>query len=120
MYRTREKLLRAKLLAARSSLISHSALYFIANVCAIQSLKPSLRSSCHSRQLATTLRILHNSRLQTLGVLNVHGLHIRVQLLLRTLLVVTLARYPYAETEWDALDAGFPDLLVELWVEADV
>jgi len=66
------------------------------------------------------LCVLHNRRLQTLGVLDVDSLHIRVQLLLGTLLVVTLTRYPDTEAEWDTLDAGLPDLLVQLRVEADV
>ena len=66
------------------------------------------------------LRVLHNSRLQTLGVLHIHSLNVAIQLLLRTLLIITLARYPHSEAEWHALDTGLPDLLVELWVEADV
>lgn len=58
--------------------------------------------------------------MQTLGVLDVDGLDERVQALLGVLLVVTLARDAHAQTEGNALDAGFPDLLVELGVEADV
>jgi len=57
---------------------------------------------------------------ETLGVLDVDGLDVGVQLLLGTLLVVTLARYPDAKAERDTLDAGLPDLLVELGVQADV
>jgi hypothetical protein len=57
---------------------------------------------------------------QTLGVLDVDGLDVRVQLLLGALLVVTLTGDANTEAVWDTLDAGFPDLLVELGVEADV
>jgi hypothetical protein len=57
---------------------------------------------------------------ETLGLLDVDGLDVGVQLLLGTLLVVTLAGNADTELEWDALDTGFPDLLVELGVEADV
>lgn len=58
--------------------------------------------------------------MQTLGVLNVDSLDVRVQLLLGALLVVTLTANADTETERNALDAGLPDLLVELGVEADV
>ena len=64
--------------------------------------------------------LLDNSRLQTFRILYVHCLDVRVQLLLGTLLVVTLTTDADADSEWYTLDAGFPDLLVELWVEADV
>jgi len=66
------------------------------------------------------LRVLDDGGLQTLGVLNVDGLHVRVQLLLGALLVVSLTGDADAQTERNALDAGFPNLLVELGVEADV
>lgn len=68
------------------------------------------------------LCILHNDSLQplTLLLLNVHRLHITVQLLLRALLVVTFPRDTHAQSVGDAFDAGFPDLLVQLRVEADV
>jgi hypothetical protein len=66
------------------------------------------------------LRILHDGRRQTLGVLDVDGLHVRVQLLLGALLVVTLAADAHTQTEGNTLDTGFPDLLVQLGVEADV
>jgi len=39
---------------------------------------------------------------------------------LGTLLVVTLAGDANAESVWDTLDSGLPDLLVQLWVDADV
>jgi len=57
---------------------------------------------------------------QTLGVLDVDGLDVGVQTLLGVLLVVTLAGDADTETEGDTLDTGFPDLLVELGVDADV
>lgn len=58
--------------------------------------------------------------MQTLGVLDVDGLDVGVETLLSTLLVVTLAGNADAQAERDTLDAGLPDLLVELGVEADV
>lgn len=58
--------------------------------------------------------------MQTLGVLDVDSLDVGVQTLLGTLLVVTLAGDADTEAEGDTLDTGFPDLLVELGVEADV
>lgn len=66
------------------------------------------------------LRILNDSGLETLGVLDVDGLDVGVQLLLGTLLVVSLTADADAEAEWNALDAGLPDLLVQLRVEANV
>lgn len=58
--------------------------------------------------------------METLGVLDVDGLDVGVQLLLGALLVVTLAGDADAQAEGNTLDAGLPDLLVELGVEADV
>ena len=66
------------------------------------------------------LSILDKDGLETLGVLDVDSLDIGVELLLGALLVVTLTGDADTEAVWDALDAGFPDLLVELGVEADV
>jgi hypothetical protein len=66
------------------------------------------------------LRVLDDLGVETLGVLDVDGLDIRVQLLLGALLVVTLTADADTEAEWHALDAGFPDLLVELGVKADI
>lgn len=63
---------------------------------------------------------LDDNRWQALGVLNVDGLHVAVQLLLGTLLVVTLAGNADAHTVGDALDALLPDLLVQLGVQTDV
>lgn len=62
------------------------------------------------------LLILNDLRLQTLRILNIHSLDIAIQLLLGTLLIVSLSGDADAETERHALDAGFPDFLVELWV----
>jgi len=67
-----------------------------------------------------SLSILHNSGVQALGLLDVDSLDVAVQLLLGTLLVVTLAADADTEAEWDTLDTGFPDLLVQLGVEADI
>jgi hypothetical protein len=66
------------------------------------------------------LSILDNSGAETLGILDIDGLNVAVQLLLGTFLVVTLAADADTETEGDTLDTGFPDLLVQLGVEADV
>ena len=62
------------------------------------------------------LSILDDLGVQTLGVLDVDGLNVGVKLLLGALLVVTLTRDADTEAVWDALDAGLPDLLVELGV----
>lgn len=64
--------------------------------------------------------VLDDSGLQTLGVLDVDGLDVGVELLLGTLLVVTLTGDADTKAEWNTLDTGFPDLLVQLGVEADV
>ena len=66
------------------------------------------------------LRVLDNGGLETLGVLDVDGLDVAVELLLGTLLVVTLTRDADTEAERNALDTALPDLLVELGVEADI
>jgi hypothetical protein len=62
------------------------------------------------------LSILDDLGVQTLGVLDVDGLDVRVELLLGALLVVTLTGDADTETERNALDTGLPDLLVELGV----
>ena len=64
--------------------------------------------------------LLNDSSVETLGLLNVDGLDVRVQSLLGALLVVTLARDTDTHAEGNALDTGFPDLLVQLGVDADV
>ena len=70
--------------------------------------------------LASTLSILNDLGVQTLGVLDVDGLDVGVELLLGTLLVVTLPRDAHTQPEWNALDARLPHLLVQLRIEADV
>lgn len=77
-------------------------------------------SYVHPQPSAHLRRVLDHRSLQTLGVLDVHRLHVAVQLLLGALLIVTLPRYPDPQAEWHALDPGLPDLLVQLRVEADV
>lgn len=66
------------------------------------------------------LSVLNDGGGETLGVLDVDGLDVGVELLLGALLVVTLAGDADTEAEGDALDTALPDLLVELGVEADV
>jgi hypothetical protein len=63
---------------------------------------------------------VNNSGVQTLGVLDVDGLDVGVESLLGALLVVTLAGDADTEAEGNTLDTGFPDLLVQLGVEADI
>lgn len=58
--------------------------------------------------------------MKTLDILDVDSLDVGVELLLGALLVVTLAGDADTETVGDALDTGFPDLLVELGVDTDV
>ena len=58
--------------------------------------------------------------MQTLGVLNVDSLDVGIQTLLSTLLVITLAGDADTKAEWYTLDTRFPDLLVQLGVEADI
>ena len=58
--------------------------------------------------------------MEALGVLDVDGLDVGVETLLGVLLVVTLAGDADTDTEGNALDTGFPDLLVQLGVDADV
>lgn len=75
---------------------------------------------CPFSVVATNLLVVNNSSVKTLGLLNVDSLDVRVELLLGALLVVTLTRDAHTETEGNALDTAFPDLLVQLGVEADV
>lgn len=58
--------------------------------------------------------------MEALGVLDVDGLDVGVETLGGVLLVVTLAGDADTDTEGNALDTGFPDLLVQLGVDADV
>jgi hypothetical protein len=57
---------------------------------------------------------------QALGVLDVDGLHVAVELLLGALLVVTPPGDADAEPVRDALDTLLPDLLVQLGIQTDV
>jgi hypothetical protein len=66
--------------------------------------------------LTHPLRVLDDLGVKTLGVLDVDGLDVGVQLLLGALLVVTLTADAYTEAERNALDARLPHLLVELGV----
>jgi hypothetical protein len=60
--------------------------------------------------------------MQALGLLllDIDSLDVAVQLLLGALLVVSLSADAHAQSEWNALDAALPDLLVQLRVETDV
>jgi hypothetical protein len=62
----------------------------------------------------------YHHRLHPLGALDIDGLNVRKQPVLRTLLVVTLARNANAKSVRHTLDTLLPDLLVELGVETDV
>ena len=78
------------------------------------------QSSQVQQPVAMRLCVLNNGGLETLGVLDVDGLDVGVELLLGALLVVTLARDADAEAERNTLNTTLPDLLVQLGVEADV
>jgi len=56
---------------------------------------------------------MYQGGVQTLRVLDSNSLDVRVELVLGTLLIVTLAGNTDAESVWDALDSGLPDLLVQ-------
>ena len=58
--------------------------------------------------------------MEALGVLDVDGLDVAVELLLGALLVVTSPRDADAESVGNALDTLLPDLLVELGVDTDI
>lgn len=67
------------------------------------------------------LRLLFNDgSLQTLGVLDVDGLDVAVELLGCALLIVSLSGDAYADAERDTLDSRLPDLLVQLRVDTDI
>lgn len=70
--------------------------------------------------MCSHLSVLNDLGVEALGVLDVDGLDVRVELLLGAILVVTLTRDADTEAERNALDAGLPDLLVQLGVEADI
>lgn len=63
---------------------------------------------------------LNNDRGKALGVLNIHGLNVAVQLLLGILLIISSSRDPDTESEGNALDTTLPDLLVQLGIQADI
>lgn len=70
--------------------------------------------------MSINLLVVDNGGLETLGLLDVDGLDVGVELLLGALLVVTLTGDADTETEGNTLDTALPDLLVELGVETDV
>lgn len=81
----------------------------------------TLTSACNAVMPSSIhLSVLNNGGLETLGVGDVDGLHVGVELLLGVLLVVTLTGDADAEAEGNALDTALPDLLVQLGVETDV
>lgn len=94
------------------------------NVVATQPNPPERHFGMHAilflHFVSTHLSILDDLGVQTLGVLDVDGLDVGVELLLGALLVVTLTRDANAQAVWDALDAGLPDLLVQLGVKTDI
>lgn len=63
---------------------------------------------------------LDNHRGETAGVLDVHGLHVAVQLLLGILLVISSPGNSHTESVGNALDATLPDLLIQLGIEAHI
>lgn len=64
--------------------------------------------------------LLDNDSVETLGVLDIDGLDVAVQLLLGTLLVVTSSGNADAQSVGDTLDTVLPDLLVQGGVHADI
>lgn len=60
-----------------------------------------------SSMIRNLLRVLNDNCLQTLGLslLDIDGLYIAVQLLLCTLLVVSLSADTDSKSEWDTFDA---------------
>jgi hypothetical protein len=66
------------------------------------------------------LCVLNHSSLETLGILHIHCLNVAVQLLFRTLLVVTLSRNSDSQSVRNTLDTCLPDLLVQLRIETNI
>jgi len=64
--------------------------------------------------------LFDNGSMQAFGILDVDTLHIAVEFLLGTFLVVTLAGDADSDSERDSSNTRFPDLLVQLRVETDV
>lgn len=83
---------------------------------------PSIDSHPSSTPCSTEAKLLLLDGLsdQALGVLDVDGLDVAVQLLLGALLIVPSAGDTDAESVWDTLDTLLPHLLVQLGVQADV
>lgn len=84
---------------------------------------PRFITSFRARQILTahTLGLLLDSLGgQALGVLDIDGLNVAVELLLGTLLIVSSSGDADAESEWNTLDTLLPNLLVELGVQADI
>lgn len=70
--------------------------------------------------MLTRKLLLNDNGLHALGVLDVDGLYVAVELLFGTLLVVTSPGDADAKSVRNALDTLLPDLLVQLGVEADI
>lgn len=66
------------------------------------------------------LLLFDNNGVEALGVLDVHSLHVAVQLLLGTLLVVSASGNADAESVGNALYTVLPDLLVQRGVQTDI
>lgn len=84
--------------------------------CPIQS-PPSCQ---HQRDARLLLLLLDGGRDQALGVLDVDGLDVAVELLLGAVLIVSSSGDADADSVWHALDTLLPHLLVQLGVEADI
>lgn len=107
---------QAHVIATKADIIEGIQVVSIASI-ASKSLTPEPLISTTMERLSL---ILNKSGLETLGALDVDGLDVRVELLGGSLLVVTLAGDADAKSEWASLDTGLPDLLVQLWVDADI
>lgn len=70
--------------------------------------------------IVSGILFLNHRSLQTLRVLDIDSLNVAVQLLLSTLLVVSLSRDSDTKSVRNALDTSLPDLLVQLGIETDV
>jgi len=67
------------------------------------------------------IRLFLNRRgLQSLRTLNIDSLDVRVELLDCALFIISLSRDADTKSVWNTLDTGFPDLLVQLRIEADI
>jgi hypothetical protein len=64
--------------------------------------------------------LLDDNGHQALGVLDVDGLDVAVELLLGVLLVVASSADAHTDSVGDTLDTLLPDLLVQLGVDADI